>query len=173
MAVIWKKVLLEAGAYADLASNGKIGSGSTQLSQGNHSHSYLPLTGGAIIRTSSGVALALAGENYNVDLTLGHASGSTPDVSNGFIFRYLGTGSGDTGNLFQFKTMGWSTDPEATIFDVTQETVPKFDFKATPSVNGTAVSLSGHTHSYLPLAGGTVTGEFRIAKLCITQNARH
>lgn len=31
-------------------------------------------------------------------------------------------------------------------------------FTATPTVNGTSVSLSNHTHSYLPLSGGTVTG---------------
>ena len=114
----------------------------------SHTHSYLPLTGGDIIRSSSGTALALAGENYDVDLTLGHVSSGSVDTNNGFILRYLGTGSGDTGNTLQLRTMGWATSASALIFEVDQSTTPNFDFKVTPSVNGTDVSLSGHTHNY-------------------------
>ena len=33
--------------------------------------------------------------------------------------------------------------------------------------NGTAVSLSGHTHSYLPLSGGTLTGNLAYGKLTL------
>lgn len=36
----------------------------------------------------------------------------------------------------------------------------KFGTNGAIYVNGTAVSLSNHTHSYLPLSGGTVTGNF-------------
>lgn len=35
----------------------------------------------------------------------------------------------------------------------------EFNFNKTIKQSGTAVSLSGHTHSYLPLSGGTLTGE--------------
>ena len=35
-------------------------------------------------------------------------------------------------------------------------------FSKTPTVNGTAISLSNHTHSYLPLSGGTLTGDLSI-----------
>lgn len=77
--------------------------------------------------------LPLSGGTVTGDLTL-ERDGSTSVGSHGIVFQY-NNGSSTLTRELNVNSVG------------------------TLNFNGTAVSLSGHTHSYLPLSGGTLTGD--------------
>lgn len=100
-----------------------------------HTHPYLSSSGGTI--TGDLQLDAANNDRYIVFNYTGSA---------GFSWRlgYIGTGSGDA-NYFAIDTSGedgtWARALEIGL------TSKKTDFKTTPSVNGTLLSLSNHTHS--------------------------
>jgi hypothetical protein len=65
-----------------------------------------------------------------------------------------GSNAGSNFSLYRYDDAGTVIDAP---FAVTRST-GVVAFTQTPTVGGTAVSLAGHTHSYLPLTGGTLTG---------------
>jgi hypothetical protein len=65
-----------------------------------------------------------------------------------------GSNAGSNFSLYRYDDAGTIIDAP---FAVTRST-GVVAFTQTPTVGGTAVSLVGHTHSYLPLSGGTITG---------------
>jgi len=62
--------------YTNLNNNSSVGTGATQVAQGNHTHSYLPLTGGTL---TGGLAITVAG---NSSIEIGRVDGvsSTPFI---------------------------------------------------------------------------------------------
>jgi hypothetical protein len=69
--------------YANLNGNSSVGTGATQVAQGNHSHSYLPLTGGQLTGTLS---ISAAG-NTKAD---GYLYTGTTDPTNSTRLNYDG-----------------------------------------------------------------------------------
>lgn len=100
-----------------------------------HTHPYLSSSGGVITGD-----LQLDAANNDRYITFNYTGGA------GYSWRigYIGSGSGDA-NYFAIETSGedgtWSRALEIGL------TSKKADFKTTPSVNGTLLSLSNHTHS--------------------------
>ena len=107
----------------------------TPVSVNGHTHSYLPLSGGAL---TGNVSLATSGES---SLALGNSNSGVY----GALYLYA-SGSRYT------KLVTAATGASHTI--------------TFPNADGT-VSLEGHTHSYLPLSGGTVTGNLSIGNTTI------
>lgn len=63
----------------------------------------------------------------------------------GFEFRYI-----TNSNLFSFRN--FDTGGNVTVFDISRGSAV-IDFKGTPTVNGTAVTLAGHTHTIANVTG--------------------
>lgn len=132
---------------------------------------YLPLTGG-IVTDDLSVRSLVGNGSVIVRKSTAHAPGYIDFVD----------GSGNV--LGSFGGDPTSNEPHIR-FSVFGD-VQHFDFNATPRVNGTLVSLTGHTHTianitdlqaaldgkantshthpYLPLTGGTLTGNVTIQK---------
>ena len=71
--------------------------------------------------------------------------------------QYYHAGDGSTSNKLGLGFYSKDYIIYVTADNVTH-TAGEFNSGGTIKQNGTAVSLSGHTHSYLPLSGGTITG---------------
>ena len=107
----------------------------------SHTHSYLPLSGGSISSSSFGPLII-------------ERTGSTNGAGIGFkntngVLGYIGMTASANGGLLRFSA---DTNTQYTVLDT-----GNFKSHVTPSAIGAATS--SHTHSYLPLSGGTVTGE--------------
>ena len=112
---------------------------STAYAAASHTHSYLPLAGGTLtgaINTANNVWNKMGDDSAIGDHNVGghlciKGLNATPGIT------FFNSSDANLGNVI-----------------VNNE----FNFNKTIKQNGTAVALSGHTHSYLPLAGGTLTG---------------
>lgn len=149
----------------------------------SHTHSYLPLTGGDLSNGDS-VTLEMrpndAGQAYfKVGRSLNGSQGTgiievTQDGSHGGGFYYNGDGSpqfisGEASDTITFYRMNGGAKSRVFQYGYGSDTV---DFTATPTVNGTAVSLSNHGHSYLSaesdtLATVTARGNTANAAICV------
>ena len=120
----------------------------------NHTHSqYLPLAGGTMtgaIKRYYGSASddpVIALSSYNIDTWLwqiNHSASASTGISYGFGLKYLGTGAGNDNALALYADNIGGTQVEA--FEVKQNGTIRL--AVTPNVNGTNVSLVGHTHNY-------------------------
>ena len=106
----------------------------------NHTHSYLPLSGGTLTNGNFG-ALTIARSGSANGAGIGFVN------SNGYL-GYIGMRGAANEGLVR-----WSADTNTmyTVLDT-----GNFKTHVTPSAIGAAAS--SHTHSYLPLSGGTMTG---------------
>ncbi len=124
----------------------------------SHTHSYLPLSGG----TLTGDVLFDNSETTTRQLrfTVGDddygrvAAGATESDAGWFELASAGDGN-EPVYVRQYTGEFETVSRTATLLDENGNT----NFPGTITQNGTAVSLSGHTHSYLPLSGGTMTGQ--------------
>lgn len=159
-----------SGLDADLLD----GNHASAFASSSHTHSYLPLSGGELSNGDS-VTLELrpndAGQAYlKVGRSLNGSQGTgiievTQDGSYGGGFYYNGDGSpqfisGESADTITFYRMEAGTKSRVFQYGYGSSVV---DFISTPTVGGTAVSLNGHTHSYLPLSGGTMTGSINMS----------
>lgn len=124
----------------------------------SHTHSYLPLSGGTVTGTLNAPQFsAQSGGVYaNYRLYLPESASSTGSTTRPRFGRFnRDAGSAvlqlGTSNLFDIVDAAWSTTP------LLRVSSSAFTYK------GTAVSLNGHTHSYLPLSGGTMTGPIKFS----------
>jgi hypothetical protein len=117
---------LSSGAIpAELITAGKMANGDYSL-----------VGSWTIEHVGNGNALIIGGENDDVDFRMGNFTSGVYNGTNGFIFRYKGTGYGAQNN-FQFLHEGADqSGVEELIYEVTQENTPSWDFKITPSING-------------------------------------
>ena len=97
---------------------------------------------GTTMTLTGGLTFNITNEDVFIDFN-NHTSGG----SGGYGWRvgYLGTGTGDA-NYFTIQS---ENTTEGTFVDVLKFGVISYrgDFRVTPSVNGTLVSLEGHTHT--------------------------
>lgn len=121
----------------------------------SHTHSYLPLAGGT-----------LTGDLYINTTLYGPSVGSNPRnrYDSGLYFFNC---SGATTSAYNFGLYQWADEFQFTYRTSSNNsykgnafTIQGSDgqvaFTKTPKVGSTPVSLEGHTHSYLPLSGGTM-----------------
>jgi hypothetical protein len=102
---------------------------------------YLPLNGGTV----TGVIL--------LDDAAGIRWRQEDDTTVGFAMQLSGANDNSL-LLYNYAT--------ARVVASVNPTTDVWDFTFTPTVGGTAVSLATHTHSYLPLSGGNITGRTTI-----------
>ena len=129
----------------------KVGDGSTAWNSLSYafgisggSGDYLPLSGGAM----NGAITSRVGDflKRNVDNSYMRISGGYDNTSS-FLLLYGKNASSSAAGKFTLRatdgtdTKDLSGSPDGTL-----------------TWDGTAISLNGHTHSYLPLSGGTMTG---------------
>lgn len=130
-------VVLHSGNYTSYAA------------ASSHTHSYLPLSGGTLTGSVTFNKAADTGlllnkyNNTNYNLIRNHNNGNI-SISASSVGLYLGY---ENTTLINFLNGKASIDSSG-----------NFNTAGTIKQNGTAVSLNGHTHSYLPLSGGTMTG---------------
>ena len=136
-----------------------------------HSHSYLPLTGGTLtgnisIDSTTPILTLLGSDSSYAEMrAIGTSQGTgvlfagqSSTYGGGVFYNGDGTPAYATGegvDQVSFFRRNNGTNEVVFYYPYNSNTVT---FRDTPTVNGTAVSVSGHTHSYLPLAGGTLTG---------------
>ena len=135
----------------------------------SHTHSYLPLSGGT-----------LTGALYMNASIYGPAVGSNPRNIYGIGSYFFNCASGNT-SAYSFGLYQWLDEFQFTyrtssdnVFKGNAFTIQGSDgqvaFTKTPKVGSTLVSLDGHTHSYLPLSGGTL-GSTSIAETWLNLNS--
>ena len=147
----------------------------TTVADDSHSHSnYLPLAGGTL-QNGDNVTLEMrpndAGQAYlKVGRSLNGSQGTgivevTQDGSHGGGFYYNGDNtpqfiSGETADTITFYRMNAGSKARVFQYGYSSDIVT---FTATPTVNGTAVSLNGHTHNYAgsSSAGGAATSALK------------
>ena len=115
-------------------------SDSSSFAAASHSHSYLPLAGGTLtgaINTPNNTWCKLGDDASIGDHNVGGKVCIKTQTSTATGIAFFNSGDTAVGTL-----------------TVNNE----FNFDKTIKQSGTAVSLSNHTHSYLPLSGGTLTG---------------
>ena len=162
-----------------------------ELATTTHLSGYLPLTGGTLTRTTAGPVLSLKNTSSNKEAYInfykgdvicgyiGAAASSTEDMylyaydSRNIIIGSLGLVRFDTGasNLIHRRN-----STEYTILDTYNihsltiqfngSTNTTYAPNAAKTVNITPAAIgaaaSSHTHNYLPLSGGTMSGNIRI-----------
>lgn len=123
----------------------------------SHTHSYLPLSGGTLtgdLYINTNLYGPVVGNNprnrYDSELHFFNSNSSTTSTYNFGLYQW--------NDEFQF-TYRTSADDlwKGNSFTI-QGSDGQVAFVKTPKVGSTLVSLAGHTHSYLPLSGGTMTG---------------
>jgi len=142
VAISWKKVLLSGGAYSDLSDSGKLGTGSTQVAIGNHTHAYLGL-GGGILTGDLVISQSRTLKFYdtNTEAYVNVDARDDGDTSTLHKFRHKkANGTYDT-----YKEQWYDG---STYHPVTMEPTGL-------KVDGTLVSMDGHSHS---INGGDWSG---------------
>lgn len=157
-----------------IVSNGTA-NGWTLKTLGNRafdSTSYLPIAGNSTSQPMTGTiyikdvnALILNSNNKDLNIweVYGNAGAWTSEY--GFNLQYKGTAGANDNDLILWAHNQTSTHQE--VYRVHQD--GQFIFKSTPYVGSTAISLNGHTHSYLPLSGGTLSNN--VTSLLILNNS--
>lgn len=154
------KVSLEGHSHNDLyytktEVNNKL-NGKSDTSH-NHDDRYLKLTGGT-----------LTGDLYINTNLYGPAVGNNPRNRYDSGLYFFNCDSSTT-STYNFGLYQWNNEFQFTyrtsadnLFKGNSFTIQGSDgqvtFTKTPKVGSTLVSLNGHTHAYLPLSGGTMTG---------------
>lgn len=83
----------------------------------------------------------------------------TGNVLAGLSITAFGQGTATDATLYlEGGSQSLTTTPSITMTATNIDMIGAVDVTGSLSVGGTAVSLNGHTHSYLPLSGGTLTG---------------
>lgn len=130
----------------------------------------LPLTGGELnggTNTTLEMRCQDAGQAYlKVGRSTNGSQGTgivevSQDGNHGGGFYYNGDGSpafisGEVADTVTFYRINNGTKYRVFEYSYGSDSVK---FLATPNVNGTAVALVNHGHDYLPLSGGTMTGD--------------
>lgn len=124
-----------------VGTDGCLYSNSTKVSVEGHTHSYVPTS-----RTVNGKALSGNITLNYTDVGAAPASHGT-HVTTATVKSALGTGSGTT--KFLREDGSWATPAYYTLTKAKVEAV----------LTG---NITSHTHSYLPLAGGTLTGKLQV-----------
>ena len=156
----------------DITTTGTISINSTYQTYISHGESaynslgnYLPLAGGtmtgAIKRNyaSASTDPVVTVSSNNQDVWLWRVSSGNPTYATsadyGFGLMYKGTGSDNNNNLILYADNQAGTQ----VASMTIKQDGSVSFNSTPTVGTTAVSLSGHTHSYAgsSSAGGAAT----------------
>ena len=139
------------------AYNKDFGTGVDQVARGNHTHDYLPLSGGKL----TGDLEIFAG---NTDKFIKFSYNTTDAYA--WRIGYLGTGSGNENRLaFQSAKTSGASYVDALSFGL-DDLVGRF--AVTPTVGNTKVSLEGHTHpnftravaGFVPAPGATTTTRY-------------
>lgn len=131
---------------------------SSYCAAASHSHSYLPLSGGTLTG-----ALTIKNNNWNNILILNRTSASGtwgPSI----IFQYDGTTNGTltmTSNQLYIGDNG--SNRHKAWHEGNDGSGSGLDADKIDGYHASAFALSSHTHSYLPLAGGTMTGQIQKA----------
>ena len=126
------------------AYNKAFGTGENQVARGNHTHAYLPLSGGKL----TGDLEIFAG---NTDKFIKFAYNTTDAYA--WRIGYLGTGAGNENRLaFQSAKTSGTSYIDALSFGL-DDLVGKF--AVTPTVGNTKVSLEGHNHTLKLIAGAS------------------
>jgi hypothetical protein len=147
---------------SNLKISGTAKIGDVNVATVNDLSSYIPLSGGSLNNAATlkftqygNRHLTISGNSIDADM-----SNDTGGWAGNFATVKYGNGSttmlgwlGDGANLTHIFMGGVYNDPFLKF-------VPDgtFTFKKTPYVGSTAVSLSNHTHNYLPLSGGDMSG---------------
>lgn len=124
----------------------------------SHIHSYLPLSGGTLTG-----ALTIKNNSWNNILILNRTSASGtwgPSI----IFQYDGTTNGTltmTSNQLYIGDNG--SNRHKAWHEGNDGSGSGLDADKIDGYHASSFALSGHTHSYLPLAGGTMTGQIQKA----------
>lgn len=150
--------------YVNCRNNGTW-TGWVLLSLNGHTHSYLPLSGGTMTGSLTGTT---------------HGSSWISQVSAAVPIVITPAGVTDGGRYDAF-IRGKFTDGSTWTFGIIEKAIDICYFAAGRTANGydgrikfdvvngqvyaggTALSKNGHTHSYLPLSGGTLTGALTFA----------
>jgi len=125
--------------------NGTLTWGGVAISLDGHTHSYLPLAGGEM--TGSIIA-----NGYNT-IARGNTDSSYTQIYSATAYN--------KGAYLRLNGKDQSTYPGEfglSAHDGTTNKILAGKPDGTLTWDGTAISLNGHTHSYLPLAGGTMSG---------------
>lgn len=134
--------------------NGKLTWGDTELSLEGHTHPYLPLSGGTMTGEIKRNGVAVVNT-----------------VDNGYT-QYNG-GKDDTSSYICIYGKNHSSSPgtiNIRAYDGTNSRYLQLKPDGTFTWGGTAISLSGHTHSYLPLSGGNITGSLTVGGKTVLTN---
>lgn len=166
----WKK-LLDSGNFGDYAAAKSHTHAISQITNlqatldgkaaASHTHSYLPLSGGT-----------LTGDLYINTNLYGPAAGNNPRNRYDSELHFFNSNSSTT-STYNFGLYQWNDEFHFTYRTsaddlwkgnafIIQGSDGQVAFVKTPKVGSTLVSLAGHTHSYLPLSGGTMTGNINI-----------
>lgn len=135
------------------------GTTGTTVALGNHTHSYQPLdadlTAIAGLAGTSGFLKKTATDTWALDTSTYLTGNQTITLSGD------ATGSGTTAITVTVVDDGHShTGSTISGLDAGDTTSGTFDIARIPTgTTGTTVSLGNHTHSYLAISGGTLTGK--------------
>lgn len=154
--------IIHAGNYSSYAAPKAHASSATTYGIGtssNYGHVKLSDSTSSTSAASAGIAATPAAVKAAYD----KANHSHPYLSNSPTSIELNLTGALTGcgGFIDFHFNGNTADYTSRIIEEASGVLTitgGLDVKGTLKQNGTAVSLSGHTHSYLPLSGGTVTG---------------
>lgn len=151
---------LQTARTLTIGNTGKSFDGSSNVSwtlseigaaSSSHTHNYLPLTGG-LLTGNLGIKFGDTDKFITWDYD--------GDDSAGASWR-IGTKGTRSGNANYFCIESGTNDINTSnwnnVLNIGQNDFTVY-FSQTPKVGSTNVSLEGHTHSYLPLSGGTMTG---------------
>ena len=133
----------------------------TAVSLSNHTHSYLPLSGGTVTGTLvlSKTTDAEGTTNNSPALIVGGAATAAHIEidANEVMAKANGTSVGTLYLNHNGGEVQIGAGANSTVTIGSSSAV--LNVRGTIKQSGTAVSLSNHTHSYLPLSGGTLTGD--------------